>query len=266
LQASRAETTTPEIPIALNGALLGFQAFSIPEKPATHATGVVTGRVLSPQGKPVAAARIEIPVAGVATQTRDDGSFRIAGVLTGTQMLVVRSLSYATAAEPINVTSREPVDITVSLGDKVTALDPVLVTARRDYALEKSGFSARKRAGGGHFFDRGDIDRRKPNYITDMMKGLPSVTVTYQRGGTSLRGRSGITSMYSANPPCTRVYIDGFEWRDLQPGDLDMFVNPDDVIGLEVYQAGEVPTQFRKFDRGCLTLVVWTQFRGKAKK
>jgi hypothetical protein len=72
--------------------------------------------------------------------------------------------------------------------------------------------------------------------------------------------------MYSANAPCTRVFVDGFEWRDLQPGDLDMVVNPDDVIGLEVYQADEVPTQFRRLDRGCLTLVVWTQFRGKAAK
>jgi hypothetical protein len=30
--------------------------------------------------------------------------------------------------------------------------------------------------------------------------------------------------------------------------------------------ADEVPTQFRKFGRECLTLVVWTQFRGEAAK
>jgi hypothetical protein len=72
--------------------------------------------------------------------------------------------------------------------------------------------------------------------------------------------------MYSGGPPGTRVFVDGFEVRDLQPGDLDMFVNPEDVIGIEVYQAGEVPNQFRRLDHGCLTIVVWTQFRGKAKK
>lgn len=266
LQASRGDITTPEIPITLNGALLGFQSLSIPQPAGARSTGIVMGRVLSPSGKPVPSARIEIPAAGVSTQTRDDGSFRLGGVASGTQMLVARSLSFSTAAEPINVSAREPVDITLTLGDKVTSLDPVLVTARRDYALDKSGFTARKRAGGGHFFTREDIDRRDPNSITDMVKNLPSVTVTRVRGGTVVRGRGGITSMYSAPPPCTRVFIDGFEWRDLQPGDLDMFVNPDDVIGLEVYQAGEVPSQFRKFDRGCLTLVVWTQFRAKAKK
>jgi hypothetical protein len=40
--------------------------------------------------------------------------------------------------------------------------------------------------------------------------------------------------------------------------------------GAEVIASGVAttvrPTQFRRFDRGCLTLVVWTQFRGKAAK
>jgi hypothetical protein len=50
------------------------------------------------------------------------------------------------------------------------------------------------------------------------------------------------------------------------PGDLDMFVNPNDVIGMEVYQGDEVPTRFRSMGDKCLTLVIWTEFRGKAKK
>lgn len=266
LQVSRGDITTPEVPIAMNGALLAFQGMSIPDEPGTRATGIVTGHVLSLTGQPIPGARVGIPVSGVSTTTRADGAFSLTGVLTGTQVLVARTLGFATSAEAITVTSREPVDVTVTVGDKLNVLDPVLITARRELALDKSGFTARKHAGGGHFFTRDDIDKRKPNNITDMMKGLPSVTVSYQRGGTVVRGRSGITSMYSGGPPCTRVFVDGFEWRDVQPGDLDMFVNPDDVIGIEVYQSGEVPNQFRRLDRGCLTMVVWTQFRGKAKK
>ncbi len=99
-----------------------------------------------------------------------------------------------------------------------------------------------------------------------MVKNVTGVTVTQQRGGAVISGRSRVTSMYSSGPSCSRVYVDGFEWPNLMPGDLDMFVSPDDVIGLEVYQPGDVPAQFRKFDRGCVTLVVWTQMRGKAKK
>jgi hypothetical protein len=266
LQANLGDVWTPEVPVTMNGALLAFQSMSIPAKSGSRSKGVVTGHVLTQSGKPVAGARVEVPVSGVSTVTRDDGAFRLTDVLTGTQMLVARSLSFASAAEPINVTSREPLDVVVTVGPKVSLLDPVLITARRDMALEKSGFNARKRAGGGKFFTREDIDRRKPNYITDMVKNVTGVTVTQQRGGAVISGRSRVTSMYSSGPSCSRVYVDGFEWSNLMPGDLDMFVNPDDVIGLEVYQPGDVPAQFRKLDRNCVTVVVWTQMRGKAKK
>ena len=265
IQVTRGEVSTPEIPVAMNGALLTFQSVSIAPKSESRHSGVVMGRVLTLEGKPVSGARVEIPVSGVSGVTREDGGFRLSGVLSGTQVLVVRSLSYAMASEPINVTSRSPLELVVTVGAKANVLDPVLVTARRDYELEKSGFNARKRGASGHFFSREDIDRRKPNYISDMLKNLPGFTVTNQRGGTVVSGRSRPTSIMSGNPACNRVFIDGFEWKNLQPGDLDMFVNPDDVIGLEVYQPGDEPAQFRTFDRGCVTLVVWTQLRGKAK-
>lgn len=66
-------------------------------------------------------------------------------------------------------------------------------------------------------------------------------------------------------PPCTRLYVDGFEWRNVMAGDLDI-INPADVIGLEVYPSQVVPAQFRDpLDRACVSLVVWTQMRGKKK-
>jgi len=267
IEVTKDGAETPEVPVAMSGALLDFESMSIPAAARSGATGIVTGHVVSSTGKAVAGARVEIPVAAVSTTTRDDGAFYLTGVRTGTAMLVARSLSFATAAEAINVTSREPIDIMVTLPDKMNILNPVLVTARREYALDKSGFSARRRAGGGYFFTRDDIDHRRPNNITDMLKNLPMVAVTSQRGGVVIRGRSGITSIYSQQRgSCTSVWIDGYQWRDMGPGDLDMFVNPDDVIGLEVYRAEDVPSRFRGLNQGCVAVVAWTQFRGKASK
>ena len=266
LQVTRGELTSPELPITMNGALLDFQSVTLPVRSGPRKDGIVLGHVLSPAGKPVSGARVEIPMSAVSATTRDDGSFRLVGVQSGTQMLVARSLSFGTAAEPINVTAREPVDVSITLFDKVNVLDPVLVTARRDLALEKSGFSARKRAGAGYFFTREDIDKRQPNNITDMLKNLPIVNVSSRRGGTVITRRGGITSMYSAVPSCTNVFIDDFQWQNMGPGDLDMFVNPDDVIGIEVYRGEDVPARFRRFGQGCVALVLWTQFRGKAAK
>lgn len=263
LQVTRGSITSPEIPLAMNGALLDFQSVSLVARGEPRKDGVVIGRVLSPLEKPVAGARVEIPMSAVATTTRDDGSFRLIGVQTGTQMLVARSLSYATAAEPIDVTSREPVEVTLRLADRVNALDTVFVAARRNSYLDKSGFTQRKKAGAGYFFTREDFDKRNPNAVTDMMKNVPGVTVMSQRGGTTITGRRRFS--FTTNNACTRVFVDGFEMRDLGPGDLDMIVNPDDVAGMEIYQSGNVPIRFRSI-QDCLTVVVWTQFRGKAAK
>jgi hypothetical protein len=260
LQVSHGNASTPEVPVALGGALLAFEIMSIPSKSESRTTAVVTGRVVTEDGKAVSGARVDIPVSGVSAVTRDDGAFRLTGVLTGTQVLVARNLSFATAVEPINVTSREPIDVVVTLAPKINVLDPVLITARRDVALAKSGFNARKRARYGHFITDEDISRRNPNNISDMLKNLSGVTVTHERGGVVISGRSSVRNS------CTSVFIDGFEWRDLRAGDLDMFVNPDDVIGLEIYQPYDAPAQFQRSDRGCLTLVVWRQVRSKVKQ
>lgn len=125
LQVTQGNVSTPEVPIAMNGALLAFQSMSIPANAATRATGVVTGHVRTIGGKPIRDARVEIPVSGVSTVTRDDGTFRLEGVLTGTQVIIVHSPSFELAAEPIIVTSRKPVDVAVKLGPKVNL--PALV-------------------------------------------------------------------------------------------------------------------------------------------
>jgi hypothetical protein len=262
LLVARGDITSPELPVNVNGALLDFQSVLLPLKPAVKGDGVVTGRVRSPAGKLVSGARVDIPMAGVSTVTREDGGFRFVGVPSGTLMLVARSVAYSAAAQQIDVTPREPLDLTLTLGEKTVTLDTVVVTARRNVTLDKNGFSARKRAGGGHFFTAEDFDHRKPNYITDMLKNLPNVMVRNVTGGSVVIGRSPSPYVQS----CTRVWVDGFQWNSVMPGDLDMFVNPSDVIGMEVYQGDEVPTRFRTMGSNCLTLVIWTEFRGKAKK
>jgi hypothetical protein len=53
--------------------------------------------------------------------------------------------------------------------------------------------------------------------------------------------------------------VDGFEWRSAEPGDLDTFVSPRDVIGLEVYRPNEAPVQYRGVDDNCTVMLVWTR-------
>lgn len=117
LQVDRVGVLSPEIPVSIDGALLDFQRVYVPEKIEVHRDAVVTGHVLSPAGKPIAGARVEIPMSSASTTTRDDGSFRFVGLPSGTQMLVVRSGSYATVAQAIDVSPREPIDVTIRFSE-----------------------------------------------------------------------------------------------------------------------------------------------------
>lgn len=267
LQAAKDGAETPVVPVGLDGALLDFESMSIPNRESS-AKGIVVGHVLSSAGKPVAGARVEIATSEVAATTRVDGGFYLPGVKTGTALLVARSLNFLPAAEPINVTSREPLDVVVTLPDKVNILDPVLVTARRNDELDKNGFAARKRSGAGYFFTQEDFDKRRPNNVTDMFRNLPVIIDRPRRPTFFNYGRSGLTPVYASQPGnCVNVFVDGFRWRDMGPTDLNSFVHPRDVIGLEVYRAEDVPIRFREAVTGsCIAVVVWTEFRGKPSK
>ena len=144
LQVKRGTVMSPELPVSIDGALLDFRSVYIPEHPAARGDGVVTGRVLSPAGRPVSGARVEIPMSGVSTVTRDDGTFRFVDLPGGTQMIIARSLTYSTVAEPIDVMPRVPVEVTLTLGEKTAMLDTGVVTAQREIALEKNGSSSRQ--------------------------------------------------------------------------------------------------------------------------
>ncbi|HKR10388.1 MAG TPA: carboxypeptidase regulatory-like domain-containing protein, partial [Gemmatimonadaceae bacterium] len=117
LQVNRVGVLSPEIPVSIDGALLDFQTVYVPEKIEERGEGVVTGRVLSPKGKPIAGARVEIPMSNAATATSDDGSFRFAGLRSGTQMLIIRGGSYPTVAQPVDVSPREPVVVMIRFSE-----------------------------------------------------------------------------------------------------------------------------------------------------
>jgi hypothetical protein len=206
----------------------------------------------------MAGARVEVPAAGVTSLSREDGTFNLQGVATGTQVIVARQLGFDAVRAPINVTSREPTIVVLTLERVINVMDPVLVTARVNHALERTGFNRRKRTARGYYFTREEIEKKSPFSISSMLRHLPGITVERPRtGGAIVMGRRG---GYGVNRPDTRIFVDGFEWR---MGALDDFVSPSDVMGLEVYRGGDSPIQFRDpFNTEAVVILVWTHVRG----
>jgi hypothetical protein len=146
-------------------------------------------------------------------------------------------------------------------------MDPVLVTARRSYALEKVGFTARQRTAWGTFFTHDEIEKRNAQRLSDMLRSVPGIGVVNRPGGATVvdsrqtailgGGRGG------SGGSCPKIFVDGTEWRAIDPGDLDNFVFPSEVVGMEVYARGHAPAQFRGIEE-CIVIVVWTQSQNVA--
>jgi len=59
---------------------------------------------------------------------------------------------------------------------------------------------------------------------------------------------------------CVNVYVDGSRWQQMEAGDLDSFVRPQDVAAIEVYPGGgSMPVEFQSTGGDCAAVVVWTK-------
>jgi hypothetical protein len=259
VQATYARISTGEVAVSTHGTPLTFENLTVPSTSSlTPVTGAVRGTVLSLDDRPVQGARVEVPMWGAAVLTDKDGNFSLDHVPIGTQLLLIRRVGFEPARTAVNVTSRQPVEMRVTLGPVVNLLDPVLVTARRNYTLDRSGFTAREHKADGVFFTSDDIQKRNPQYITDMLHEVPGIRVDHVPGGTSIR-TDMITAISGGHTGgrCPTVWVDGNQWRSATD-QIDDFVFPSEVVGLEVYKPGRAPVQFRDVD-DCITLVIWTE-------
>ncbi|HST06678.1 MAG TPA: carboxypeptidase regulatory-like domain-containing protein [Gemmatimonadaceae bacterium] len=259
VQAGYSGSFTGEVAVSTHDSPLTFENLALPAFTPTTAKGIVRGAVVGLDGNPISGARVEAPMWGVAALTRADGSFNLDAVPTGTQLLIVRHLGFDATRVTVNVTRRQPVELRVTLGPSVNVLDPVLVTARRNYALDKDGFTARRRTGWGTYFTSTDIEKRNPQYLSDMLTAVPGIQVNHRPGGATISTTQLNTILGGGRPSsCPTFWVDGTQWRSVEPGDIDQFVSPREVAGLEVYKPREAPVQFRTID-DCVTIVVWTQ-------
>jgi len=271
LQAQRKDGgATAEVPVVQDGGLLALRSMSVAALPtvATTDTGTaairqpkgtarVFGKVLNQNRAPVAGARVGLMGTSAATLTRANGDFVLDSLPAGTQALVVRQIGYKPTEVAVDLSSRTPARVTVQLGAFVPELSPVEVVSRRDEGLQKVGFLDRKRtSAGGYFMGTDQIEKRNAMKFSDILRSTPGLRVQEQNG------QSMVTSTRSAaGSGCVTIYVDGSPWQQLEPGDLDSFVQPNEVAAIEVYTGTSVPPQFSSAGQSCAAVVVWTKTR-----
>jgi hypothetical protein len=263
------------VPVAQEEGLIALRSMSVAALPALVATGRdsaavrrmprgsarVFGRVVNKNGAPVPNARVGLMGTSAAALTKANGEFVLDSLPAGTQAIVVRQLGYRPTEVPVDLSSRAAARVTVRLGEFVPELSAVEVVSRREEGLQKVGFLDRKRtSAGGYFIGPDQLEKRNAQRFTDVLRTTPGLRVTEQNG------QATVEPTRSAQGGCVTFYVDGAPWQQLDAGDLDTFVRPDEVAAVEVYSGASIPPQFTTPGQSCSAVVVWTKTRVQRRK
>jgi hypothetical protein len=53
------------------------------------------------------------------------------------------------------------------------------------------------------------------------------------------------------------IYLDGLHFPGLGADEIDAWLRPDQIAGIEVYSEATVPNEFRQERTGCGSVVIW---------
>jgi hypothetical protein len=231
------------------------------ERPSRPAEGraVVAGRITDVGNKPIAGAMVAIEEDRITTTTSADGTFRLPGAKLGTRSLTVRKLGYEPVRMMLDLKQSEQRDVNLKLANFVATLEPVTVTAVRERALERNGFTQRQRQGMGTFITPEALARRNTDRVNSLLRGVSFLRFTRQSDGTDVvTGRPNV----AGGSGCVRYFVDGIPWASTEDSP-DAFYHPSEIGAIEVYRPENAPREFLSFNpfgNGlCYVIVLWTK-------
>jgi hypothetical protein len=219
--------------------------------------GRLSGTVVAAVGgRALAGAQVSI-VDGPQTRANERGEWTLADAPAGTRMLEVRALGYYPDRRRVHVVAGAP-QVSVALSTLKAVLDTVKISANvARYERYRNGFLQRQRVGVGRFLTVEDIARRQPIATSDLLRMVPGITVEYDVAAVDkqilMRGSFGLCA--------PAIYLDDHHMGTLSAEDIDVWVHPKEVAGIEIYVEGTVPPQFQPGlgGGGCGSIVIWTK-------
>ncbi|HET7612656.1 MAG TPA: carboxypeptidase regulatory-like domain-containing protein [Gemmatimonadaceae bacterium] len=213
--------------------------------------GRLSGTVVSAVGgRPLGNAVVSV-VDGPTTRADDQGAWTITDAPGGSRMLEVRAVGFYPLKRPVNIIpGAPPVRITLSTLEAV--LDTVRITANPLHGRDINEFYQRRRRGIGKFLTPEDIANRGVITTSDVFRTVSGVQLERNGNGEDaiyMRGAFGWCK--------PTVFING-AGMDIGPDEIDDFVHPKEVAGIEIYHE-DAPPQFQRGLSGCGSIVIWTR-------
>jgi hypothetical protein len=260
IQARHGSAITAAIPFSLgerpNELFARTLLLSTAHSGATVGNAAVSGHVVLEGSQTGAGSRVELIGTDIVAMTNDKGEFTMHNLPSGTMVLLARHLGFGAGTVPVDLSSLEQKRVVIKLSKFVSIMDPVLVTARRSAALDKIGFTQRRKSGFGYYMGPDRLLQMHANYVSDILRQVPGLRVSYTPNG------SVVSSSRGFGGSCVQYYVDDMPFREMEPGEVNLFVTGGEVVAVEVYQGASVPGRFIQAGASnCTTIVLWTRFK-----
>jgi hypothetical protein len=212
--------------------------------------GKLSGMVLGlANSRPVPGAVVAV-TDGPQTRTNERGEWMITNAPTGTRMIEVRALGFYPVQRHVNVVPGAP-PVRVELPTFQAVLDTVKITASRNaFGPDGGGFQRRRRLGLGRFITPADMLRFPVTSTSDVFNRIPGMTYELDQFGQK---------KFKVRGCDPAIFLNGANMSFMDANDIDTWVRPSDVAGIEVYSETTVPPDFHVGLSGCGAIVIWTK-------
>jgi hypothetical protein len=236
-----------------------------------HGEGRLSGNVVAAlDGRLLGGSLVGI-VNGPQTRANERGEWALMNVPAGTRMLEVRAVGYYPARRAVDVLDGAP-PVRIVLSTFKAVLDTVRIKAAQLTELYRNGFEERRRTGQGRYLTQIDIERRNPVSMTQLLRAIPGIRIDRMIiQGAIITDSTGVVASQTTTSDAKirirgstddwcypAIYIDGQYMRELDADDLDGWMRPEGVLGIEVYAGISAPLEFQPGMTGCGTIVIWT--------
>lgn len=213
----------------------------------------IVGVVLDAQSRrPIAQARVTLVGTRTERLTDDRGHFSIPNLADGPYAVRVVVPGVDSTTTQVRLAQNERVSLEVYVGATLgTVLPEVVVTSAAGSGSGRVDFERRLAEGNGRFITREYIERRKPQDLMDLMRGVAGVRVECATD----RYRCAMQFGRSPRGCSPQYYMDGMRTH---PSIFYMTL-PTDVVGIELYSgAAQVPPEFQGQSSRCGVVAIWT--------
>lgn len=240
------------------GVLAAFAVVAAPargqdEPGQARRPAALVGKVFNAStGAPVEGAVVNLIGSGVGALTDSTGAFRIPQTWAGRDSIEVRFIGYTPSGLSVDLVPDETTEITLLLSATVVRVADLTVQVRQTRrARNLEGFVRRMERGFGQFFTPKDIRNRNPRLPSDLLRGVPGVTV-----GRIEYGRAEVYLGSGERLRCPpAIYLDGVYQAGMQLDDIP----PEDLGAVELYRREtETPVEFMRSRSTCGAIVIWT--------